>query len=217
VTLYNPPLFRVDDLPTLHAHIDAVSLATLVTVGADAGAEGGPLVSHVPLLLDRERGEFGMLIGHLAKANPQAHLSDLTKPALAIFMGPDAYITPSWYPSKAQHGRVVPTWNYTTVHARGEITFFDDPVRLRAIVDRLTGHLEGRRAQPWQTSDAPEAFIASQLSAIIGFELAITKLDGKFKLSQNRVAADQAGVIAGLAGETDPGSKAVLEQMKPRS
>ena len=197
--LYNPPAFRVDDLAKLFDHIESTGLATLVTVGSD-----GPLVSHVPLLLDREGGDKGRLVGHLARANPQWRDSDTAKPAVAVFMGPDAYVTPSWYPSKAQHGRVVPTWNYAVVHARGTLRFFDDPARLRGIVERLTDRHEGRRATsenaaPWKVSDAPARFIDSQLAAIVGFELLVTSLEGKYKLSQNREAADQAGVGAGLA------------------
>ena len=203
--LYNPSAFRVDDLTKLHDHIDNTGLATLVTVGAD-----GPLVSHVPLLLDRTRGEKGTLIGHVAKANPQWRDSDPAKPAVAIFMGPDAYVTPSWYPSKQRHGRVVPTWNYTTVHGRGTLQFFDDPVRLRIIVERLTDKHEGRRAQPWKVSDAPARFIDSQLAAIVGFELLVTSLEGKYKLSQNREPADRAGVVEGLAGT------AVGDKMSPK-
>ena len=209
--LYNPPAFRVDDLAKLFDHIDNTGLATLVTVGPD-----GPLVSHVPLLLERDTGEKGKLIGHVARANPQWRDSDLAKSAVAIFMGPDAYVTPSSYPSKQQHGRVVPTWNYTVVHARGTLQFFDDPARLRGIVERLTDRHEGRRAAPWKVSDAPARFIDSQLAAIVGFELLVTALEGKYKLSQNRDPADQAGVVAGLAREDDAGSIAVGALMTPK-
>ena len=154
--LYVPPAHREQDLATLHAHIAATGLATLVTVGED-----GPLVSHLPLLLDPAAGRYGELTGHLARANPQWRTSDLRKPALAIFMGPDAYVSPSWYPAKQEHGRVVPTWNYSTVHARGTLEVFDDPQRLAALVTRLTDLHEGRLAAPWKVTDAPADYLQS--------------------------------------------------------
>lgn len=191
--LYVPPAHREQDLATLHAHIAATGLATLVTVGED-----GPLVSHLPLLLDPAAGRYGELTGHLARANPQWRTSDLRKPALAIFMGPDAYVSPSWYPAKQEHGRVVPTWNYSTVHARGTLEVFDDPQRLAALVTRLTDLHEGRLAAPWKVTDAPADYLQKQLHAIVGFVLKIESLDGKLKLSQNRSMADRRGVVAGL-------------------
>ena len=123
------------------------------------------------------------------------------QPALAVFPGPDAYITPSWYPSKQEHGRVVPTWNYTVVHARGRVRFIEDADWLRNNVSQLTDKFEGRRAEPWAVSDAPDRFIDMQLKAIVGFELEIASLEGKRKVSQNREAADRAGVVAGLDAE----------------
>ena len=208
--LYMPPAFRVDDLPLLLDHIARTGLATFITAGAD-----GPIVSHVPLVHEPSDTGLGRLIGHLARANPQWQATDLTKPALAVFMGPDAYVSPSWYPSKAETGRVVPTWNYAVVHVRGALTFFDDAERLRAAVERLTDHHERMRADPWQVSDAPERFVASQLKGIVGFEIAIASIDGKYKLSQNRSEPDREGVIAGLARESDPGSLATRTLMCP--
>ena len=208
--LYMPPAFRVDDLPLLLDHIARTGLASFITAGAD-----GPIVSHVPLVHEPSDTGLGRIIGHLARANPQWQATDLTKPALAVFMGPDAYVSPSWYPSKAETGRVVPTWNYAVVHVRGALTFFDDAERLRAAVDRLTGHHERMRADPWQVSDAPERFVASQLKGIVGFEIAIASIDGKYKLSQNRSEPDREGVIAGLARESDPGSIATRTLMCP--
>jgi transcriptional regulator len=155
-------------------------------------------VSHLPLLLDPTAGRYGELTGHLARANPQWRTSDLRKPALAIFMGPDAYVSPSWYPAKQEHGRVVPTWNYSTVHARGTLEVFDDPQRLAALVTRLTDLHEGRFAAPWKVTDAPADYLQKQLHAIVGFVLKIESLDGKLKLSQNRSMADRRGVVAGL-------------------
>ena len=137
--LYNPPAFRVEERGILHAQIAATGLAMLVTNGPQ-----GPLVSHVPLLLDAGKGEHGTLLGHMARANPQWQESDFSVEALAVFQGPDAYITPSWYASKREHGRVVPTWNYAVVHARGRLTFFEDAATLLGAVTRLTEQHEGQ-------------------------------------------------------------------------
>jgi transcriptional regulator len=208
--LYMPPAFRVDDLPLLLDHIARTGLATFITAGAD-----GPLVSHVPLVHEPSDTGLGRLIGHLARANPQWQNTDLSKPALAVFMGPDAYVSPSWYPSKAEHARVVPTWNYAVVHVRGALTFFDDAEWLRAAVERLTHHHESRRTDPWQVSDAPERFVASQLKGIVGFEIAITSIEGKYKLSQNRAEPDREGVVAGLAREGDSAGLATRALMRP--
>jgi transcriptional regulator len=206
--LYTPPAFRVDELPLLLDHIARTGLATFITAGAD-----GPIVSHVPLVHEPSETGMGRLIGHLARANPQWQNTDQSKPALAVFMGPDAYVSPSWYPSKAEHGRVVPTWNYAVVHVRGALTFFDDAEWLRAAVERLTHHHEGRRTDPWQVSDAPERFVAGQLKGIVGFEIAIASMEGKYRLSQNRSEPDREGVIAGLADEGDAGSIATRALM----
>ena len=206
--LYTPPAFRVDELPLLLDHIARTGLATFITAGAD-----GPIVSHVPLVHEPSETGMGRLIGHLARANPQWQNTDQSKPALAVFMGPDAYVSPSWYPSKAEHGRVVPTWNYAVVHVRGVLTFFEDAEWLRAAVERLTHHHEGRRTDPWQVSDAPERFVAGQLKGIVGFEIAIASMEGKYKLSQNRSEPDREGVIAGLADEGDAGSIATRALM----
>src|SRR5262245_61141686 len=152
---YVPPHYREHDLARIHEHIRAVGFATLITVGPD-----GPLVSHLPLLLDAEAGPQGALVGHLARANPQWNTSDFTKPAVAIFMGPDAYVSPSWYPAKKEHGRVVPTWNYHVVHVRGLIELFEDAGALKAHVEALSSRHEARFAVPWEVSDAPDDFIA---------------------------------------------------------
>lgn len=194
--VYTPTHFAVEDREVLFDHIERTGLALLIGVGAE-----GPLASHAPMLLERDQGANGRLVGHLAKANPhwQEALGD--KPALAVFQGPDAYITPSWYASKQEHGRVVPTWNYAVVHARGPITFFEDRDRLHDVVSRLTDFHERRRAEPWAVTDAPERFVEAQLRGIVGFVLEIETLTGKYKMSQNRPAEDRDGVVAGLASE----------------
>lgn len=193
--MYTPPAFRDDDRASIHAMIEAAGLATLVTMTAE-GLVGTPL----PLLLAADEGPLGTLYGHVAKANPQWRLAPVGE-ALAIFAGPDAYVSPGWYATKAEHGRVVPTWNYAAVHAYGEAEFFDDPVRLRAVVARLTDRQEAGRAAPWSVDDAPEDFVRAQLRGIVGLRLPISRLEGKRKFSQNRSAADRAGVAAGLKAE----------------
>lgn len=210
--LYTPPAFRFDDLTGLHDHIENSSLAMVVTVGSD-----GPIISHLPLLLDRSAGQYGALIGHFAKANPQTTLSKFDSEAVAVFPGADAYVSPRWYASKAEHGRVVPTWNYVVVHARGRLVLFDDPARLRAAVDRLTTRHEGSLPNPWSTDDAPQDFIEAQLSGIVGVEMVIERLEGKRKLSQNRRADDHAGVIAGLSASHTPSDRELADRMRDRS
>ncbi|GAU85948.1 FMN-binding negative transcriptional regulator [Bosea sp. BIWAKO-01] len=191
--MYTPPAFRDDDRDSLRATIRAARLATLVTATAD-----GVLATPLPLILDESEGEHGVLYGHLARANGQGRVAALGE-ALAIFMGPDAYVTPSWYETKQETGKVVPTWNYVAVHAYGPVEFFDDATRLLAVVTRLTNLYEGERAKPWAVSDAPPDFVQAQLRGIIGLRLPITRLEGKRKLSQNRSPADRANVAAGLA------------------
>ena len=202
--MYVPPNFKQDQVPVLHDAIQRSGLATLVTSGAD-----GLIASHVPMLLEAEPGPYGTLRGHVARANPQWRSVTAGTEALAMFMGPDAYITPSWYETKRQTGKVVPTWNYVAIHAYGTVEFYDDADRLLALVTKLTQTHEGKRAAPWAVSDAPADFIRGQLKGIVGFELPITRLEGKWKMSQNRPAEDRAGVIAGLAGESTPAQQEV--------
>lgn len=196
--MYMPPAFRDDDRESLIATIRAARLANLVTATAE-----GPQVTPLPLLLDAGEGEHGTLYGHLARANAQWRLPAIGE-AVAVFMGPDAYVTPSWYATKQDTGKVVPTWNYVTVHAHGPVEFFDDPERLLAAVTRLTRLHEGSRDKPWEVSDAPADYIAAQLRGIVGLRLPITRLEGKRKMSQNRSEADRRGVAEGLAASERP-------------
>ncbi len=200
--MYTPPAFRDDDRDSIHATIRAARLANFVTATPD-----GVLATPLPLYLDENEGEHGVLYGHLAKANPQWR-ARVTGDGLAIFMGPDAYITPSWYATKQETGKVVPTWNYVAVHAYGPVEFFDDPARLLAAVTRLTNIHEGERAAPWAVSDAPSDFIQAQLRGIVGIRMPITRLEGKRKMSQNRPEADRANVAAGLAASDRPVERA---------
>ena len=209
--MYLPKSFEEDRLPVLHDAIRAAGLATLVTVTA-----AGPVASHIPMLLDAGSGERGTLLGHIARVNPQWRETIAGTPALAIFLGPDAYVSPTWYPSKQATGKVVPTWNYIAIHAYGPPAFFDDAGRLRDVVARLTNRQEAGRPAPWSIADAPSDYIASQLRAIVGVALPIERLEGKWKLSQNRPEADRAGVIAGLGEASDDRTKALHAAMTAR-
>ncbi|QIG51996.1 FMN-binding negative transcriptional regulator [Nordella sp. HKS 07] len=196
--MYIPPAFRADDPQMLHELMRAARLSNLVTATAQ-----GPIATPLPLLLVADEGEQGVLYGHVARANAQWKTTVIGE-ALAIFMGPDAYVTPSWYASKTENGKVVPTWNYAAVHAYGPVEFFEDETRLLDVVRRITNLHEGTRAEPWQVSDAPETYIRSQLRGIVGLRLPITRIEGKQKMSQNRNAADRAGVAKGLAESERP-------------
>jgi transcriptional regulator len=191
--MYVPPAFRDSHLPSIVETIRAARLANFVTATAN-----GPISTPLPLFLDEKEGAQGVLYGHLARANPQWTETPIGD-ALAIFMGPHAYVTPSWYATKQESGKVVPTWNYVAVHAYGSVEFFEDADRLLDVVTRLTNLHESPRGAPWAVSDAPEPFIKSQLRGIIGIRMPITRLDGKRKMSQNRNAEDRAGVKEGLA------------------
>ena len=196
--MYTPRAFALDDLPEIQQLIQHTRLAQLVTVG-----ENGLQASHLPLLLNPDEGPNGTLYGHLAKANPQWRELQTGGEALVIFAGADAYISPAFYPAKAEHGKVVPTWNYIAVHAYGTPAVFSDAERLLKVVTALTDRHESARAQPWRVSDAPADYIDGMLKAIVGFALPIERLVGKRKLSQNRSAADIAGVRDGLAASAD--------------
>ena len=201
--MYTPPAFREDDPAALAAIMREAGLSTLVT-----STEEGLVATPLPLIFEASEGEFGTLYGHVAKANRQWQLQP-TGEALVIFPGPDAYVTPSWYASKREHGKVVPTWNYVAVQAHGPVEFFEDAERLRDVVTRLTLRHEAARAEPWAVTDAPERFIDAQLRGIVGLRLPITRLFGKRKMSQNRPEADRAGVAAGLGASEREGDRIV--------
>jgi len=200
--MYAPPSFRITEPERLRALAGAIRFATLVVNGAE-----GPVAAHLPLVFEGES-----LIGHLARANPLARLVAPGVPALAVFVGPSAYVTPSWYASKREHGKVVPTWNYVAVQVRGTLTPVTEGEDLHAIVRQLTEAQEGAREAPWAVEDAPEDFIAGMMKAIIGFRMAVTSLEGTAKLSQNRPAADREGVRAGME-EGDAAARALAALM----
>jgi transcriptional regulator len=191
--LYTPEHFKQDQIPILHDMIQMTGFCSLVTFGSD-----GLRASHVPILLDTESGPYGKIYGHLAKANQQWVEADPNVDALVIFTGPDAYISPSWYQTKKTTGKVVPTWNYVAVHAYGKLEIFHDSQRLLSLVTKLTERHESESETPWSVKDAPQAYIQGLLSAIVGFEISILRLEGKWKMSQNQPTENRSGVIEGL-------------------
>ena len=207
--MYTPKAFEVTDLPMLHAAMKESELATLVTITTN-----GLLATHLPLLLDETRGEYGTLTGHVSRANVQWRETDPNAEALIIFLGLDSYISPNWYPAKQETGRVVPTWNYAAIHAYGRITFIEDPEWLRTMVTDLTKKHEASFPAPWQVTDAPAVYIDSQLKAIVGFEFQIVRLEGKQKFNQNRSVEDRLGVIQGLRELEDERKTSVAELME---
>jgi transcriptional regulator len=202
--MYLPAAFREDRLETLHALIRAHPLGTLITAGA-----GGLLANLAPFILV-DGGDKGILRAHIARANDQVKALRSGAETMVVFQGPQAYITPSWYAAKAEHGRVVPTWNYVMAQVRGTPRLIDDAAWIRAQIEALTASQESRRAEPWNVSDAPEPFIAGQIGAIVGVEIPIASIEGKWKVSQNRSAADRKGVIEGLRREGSDGEMAAL-------
>ena len=188
--------------------MQATPLPVLITHGSQ-----GLIASHVPLLLNPDEGAHGTLYGHLARANPQWQALAEGAEALVIFAGEQAYISPSFYPSKAVDGKSVPTWNYLAVHAYGQAEVFDDPERLLALVSRLSSKHEANRPDPWAVSDAPRDYIDSMLKAIVGFSMPLSRLIGKRKLSQNRSAADQIGVRDGLLANNNSHDHALAQLM----
>ncbi len=207
--MYLPALFKEERTSVLHELIRKHPFATLVTLGAD-----GLTANHIPLEVDPGAGPHGTLRGHVARANPvwKTHRPDAE--ALAVFQGPHGYITPSYYATKAATGKVVPTWNYAVVHAYGLVRVIEDPAWLRKLVEQLTERHEADRhaatgAVPWKVSDAPESFLEPMLNAIVGLEIPIARIEGKWKMSQNRPPEDRAGVIAGLREDGDPVQQAV--------
>ncbi|MBH0237189.1 FMN-binding negative transcriptional regulator [Methylobrevis albus] len=207
--MYQPPHFIADDLPQMLAFLAAHPLGLLVTRG-----EGVPVVDAVPFRHVPEEAGFGRLEAHVARANPLWRLHDPAEPVVVVFQGPEHYVSPGWYATKAETGKVVPTWNYSLVQATGRLVVHDDPVWVRGQIERLTAAHESGRPAPWAVGDAPDAFIAAQLRGIVGIEVRIDALVGKFKLSQNRNPADRSGVIAGLDEEATAPAAAVAALMR---
>ena len=186
------PRFNVMDPDDVRPFVEAVATAQLVTVGDD----GVPDATFLPVLWEGDR-----LVGHLARANRHWRRMVDGSPALAIVTGPDTYVSPSWYASKAEHGKVVPTWNYSVVHLRGAVVVHDDPEWVRSLVTRLTDRHEADRAERWRVTDAPSGYVDRNLRPIVGVEILVESVEAKAKLSQNRSDEDRAGVAAGLAAD----------------
>ena len=193
--MYQPPHFREDRIEVQHDLIRAHPLGLLITCGP-----GGLLANPVPCLIYPDASVHGTLRLHLARANPHCQELAAVEECLVVFQGPQQYITPSWYPTKRDTGKVVPTWNYVTVHAWGRPRVIDDAAWLRRQVDDLTLLNEGRRPEPWMVDDAPAPYVVSQLKAIVGVEIPIDRIEGKWKVSQNRPEQDRHGVVTGLRG-----------------
>jgi transcriptional regulator len=197
--MYLPAHFAETRREVLHKLIRSQPLATLVTL--DAGA---PVADEIPFLLAKDAAGKVTLRGHVARANPLWKAHPDGAPALAVFRGPQAYVSPGWYPSKAEHGKHVPTWNYVIVQARGPLTRIDDPAALRRFLEDLTTRHEAELPKPWSIADAPADYIEQMLKAIVGIEIAVESLTGKWKTSQNRTADDRLGVVQGMRQRNEP-------------
>ena len=207
--MYLPSHFEETRPEVLHALVRSHPLGLLIT----QDAHGRLSAYSVPFLLDAGRGPHGTLRAHVARANPVWREARTDTPALVVFQGPQAYVSPNWYPAKAESGKVVPTWNYVMVQARGRVRFVDDPAWLRSLVGELTDRHEAAQPRPWQVDDAPADYVAAMLRAIVGIEIELDSLAGKWKVSQNRSAADRAGVVAGLAARQGEGPQAMAQQI----
>jgi transcriptional regulator len=203
--MYVPKAFAVTDRDVLYSFIEANSFATLVTT-----VEGAPLATRLPLILDRAEGIHGTLIGHVARANPHWRSFDGVTAGLAMFDGPHAYISPHWYATSP----AVPTWNYAAVHAYGEPRILDDPRRVEEIVDRLAATYEAALPQPWSAREIPPEFKANLLKAIVGFEMPLDRIEGKFKFGQNRPIEDQIAMLVALEARTDAASRQLAELIR---
>lgn len=207
--MYVPAHFAENDRTVLHSLIRSAPFATWVNQG-----ESELQVNHIPFLLDTSVGEFGVLRGHVARANPVWRTLSQTLPSVVVFQGPQAYITPSWYPSKREHGKVVPTWNYAVVHAHGMPRLIEDPAALLRVVSDLTDAHEANRVLPWHVADAPADYVDKLLQAIVGIEIPITRLVGKWKISQNQPLANRHGVVEGLAAADGDDAQALAALMR---
>ena len=202
--MYQPPHFREDRIEVQHGLIRSHPLGLLITAGP-----GGLQANPIPFLVYGDVTAHGTLRAHMARGNPQWRELAAVEQCLVVFQGPQKYVTPSWYPTKQEHGKVVPTWNYVTVHAWGAPRVIEDTAWLRRQIEDLTDQnevgllQEGRLPKPWKVDDAPEQYLASQLKGIIGIEIPIAKIEGKWKVSQNRPEVDRAGVVAGLRGSDE--------------
>jgi transcriptional regulator len=204
--VYVPPHAREERLDVLHTAIADIGFGTLVTVD-----DGAPVVTHLPMMLSPE-GAGAVVIGHLSRANPQWRTTNPS--ALATWVGPSFYVSPSWYAQKRLDGKVVPTYNYIAVEVRGTIAFFEEPDRLRALVDTLTAKHEAGRPAPWSSADAPRAYIDAQLRGIVGFTLTVASITGAWKLNRNKNHADRSGVADGIASAADARVRELAQRVR---
>ena len=210
--MFQPPVFAEDRIEVMHDLMKAHPFATIVShLGGDLTAD------HVPLVLDPTSEPYGTLQGHFAVGNPLFRNADNAIDVLTIFQGPQTYVTPSWYPSKQEHSKVVPTWHYVVVHARGGLRFNRDPAFLMNHLHALTNQHESHRATPWSVSDAPDEFVARQLRGLVGFEITLSEMQGKWKISQNRPPLDQTGVKKGLTQSSDPDGVEIAKLLAERT
>lgn len=210
--MFQPAIFQEDRLDVMHGLMRTHPFATLIS-----SATGELTADHVPLVLHDDEGEFGVLRGHVSVGNPLFTQTDGSFDVLGVFQGPQTYITPSWYASKQEHGKVVPTWNYTVVHARGPLIFIRDESWLLRHLHDLTQQHEGHRPNPWAVSDAPEDFVKRQLRGLVGFEIQVTKIEGTWKVSQNKNDADKAGVTSGLLDENTTNAREISKFVTERA
>lgn len=207
--MYIPQQFEETRIEVLHHLMKSHPLAAWVTL-----ADTGLVVNHVPFQIDESDGQFGTLRAHLPRANPVWGQLSSTVEAVAIFQGPESYVSPSWYPSKQVNGKVVPTWNYAVVHAHGQPRLIEDADWLLNHLEALTDEHEASQARPWKVADAPKDFTDRLLAALVGIEIPISRMEGKWKVSQNRLPADRLGVIAGLESRDDDRSRAMAELVR---
>ncbi len=209
--MHTPKHFEEPRIEVLHDLIRKQSLATLVVMGSS-----GLNANHIPLYLSGEPGPLGTLRGHVSRSNPVWKDFDAAIEALAIFSGPEAYITPNWYATRRETGQAVPTWNYVVAHAHGPLRVIEDPTWLRAHVEELTRHKESGFPEPWTMADAPSDYIARLLAGIVGLEMTVTRIEGKWKVSQNQPESNRRGVVAGLEASGDPHARAMAALVRER-
>ncbi len=210
--MYNPKHFEETRVDVMHALMRLHPLCTLVTLGP-----GGMVANHIPMLLRPQQGPFGTLVAHVARANPVWKETDLTMPALLIFQGPQAYISPSWYATKQEHGKVVPTWNYAVVQATGRIQVHDDAQWIRAQATQITAERESVYDKPWAVDDAPRDYTDTMIKALVGLEIPIAKLVGKWKVSQNQPAVNRDSVVQHLQEDGSAQAAAMAELVVARA
>lgn len=191
--MYTPTYHALTNVATMHTHIAEHPLGAWV-----CAAQSQLIANHIPFVLDTQHGSHGRLLGHVSRANPVWRELTMGTPSVVMFMGPHAYITPSWYPGKHQHGKVVPTWNYVTVHVHGMARAIGDTGWILDVINRLTDAQETRRRQPWKVSDAPSAYIETMLQAVVGIEISIERLEARLKVSQDEDEQDRLGTVDGL-------------------